>query len=85
MKFIRCLPLVAAFIVVSCSTAPAPRIITADKDAVSFTWVTTNATILDITELARKHCAKFDRIARLAADNAGATHTTIFTCKAADE
>ncbi len=84
MKAIRFLPLVAAIIVVSCSTAPAPRVITADQDAVSYTWVTANATILDITELARKHCAKFGRTARLAADNAGATHTTIFTCKVID-
>jgi len=84
MKAVFFLPLVAAFLLASCSTAPAPRVITADLDAVSYTWVTDNATILDITELARKHCAKFGRTARLAADNAGATHTTIFTCKVVD-
>ena len=84
MKFFGLWPLVAAIMLASCSTAPAPRVITADQDAVSYTWVTDNATILDVTELARKHCAKYGRTARLAADNAGATHTTIFTCKPAD-
>jgi len=84
MKAICFLPVAAAVLLAACSTAPAPKVITADQDAVSFTWVTDNATILDITELARKHCAKFGRTARLAADNAGATHTTIFTCKGVD-
>jgi len=84
MKSIRFLLLTAAIMLASCSSAPEPRIITGDREAVSFTWVTDNATILDITELARKHCAKYNRFARLAADDYGKTHTTIFTCNQVD-